>query len=111
MEGSNNHDLKVEMLLQGVRVSGLPTLILYWKGQVVASHSGMISKEELDSWLEVHLFSNDALDRRDVGKESLTTNEEMKTREKDGDNNVTEATSKRGFVSFTSLYGKDEYAL
>ena len=44
------------MLLQNVRVSGLPTLILYWRGKPVAMHSGVITEEELEDFLDKNLF-------------------------------------------------------
>uniref|UniRef100_A0A7S2M638 Thioredoxin domain-containing protein n=1 Tax=Skeletonema marinoi TaxID=267567 RepID=A0A7S2M638_9STRA len=113
VEGSNNQDLKVELLLQGVRVSGLPTLILYWEGEPVASHSGVISEEGLEDWLEVNLFSNNELNRQSVvGNDggAVTKTKEVNNNSEGTDEEIATA-PKRGFVSFASQYGKDDYAL
>lgn len=114
MEGSNNQDLKVEMLLQGVRVSGLPTLILYWRGEPVASHSGVISEDGLEDWLDVNLFSNHALDRGGSISRSGSSNDKTKKKEvneREGAGEEVGTAAKRGFVSFASQYGRDDYAL
>eukprot|EP00573_Skeletonema_grethae_P011430 CAMPEP_0201709750 /NCGR_PEP_ID=MMETSP0578-20130828/58268_1 /ASSEMBLY_ACC=CAM_ASM_000663 /TAXON_ID=267565 /ORGANISM="Skeletonema grethea, Strain CCMP 1804" /LENGTH=258 /DNA_ID=CAMNT_0048198741 /DNA_START=9 /DNA_END=786 /DNA_ORIENTATION=- len=109
VEGSNHQNLKVELLLKGVRVSGLPTLILFWRGEVVASHSGVISEEGLEDWLDVHLFSNDELlncESVDVG--SCEDEKQQQVNKRGGEEEVV---AKRGFVSFASQFGRDDYAL
>ena len=110
MEGSNNQDLKVEMLLQGVRVAGLPTLILYWRGEPVASHSGVILEEEMENWLDVNLFSNDKLDRSNYNGSVVTKQNEASEGAGEEEEEVA-AVAKRGFVSFASQHGRDDYAL
>ncbi|KAL7493495.1 hypothetical protein ACHAWT_006043, partial [Skeletonema menzelii] len=100
VEGSNHQNLKVELLLQGVRVSGLPTLMLFWRGQVVATHSGVISKEGLEDWLDGNF---------DVVATMRKNEEEVKKGEKE-EEDVT-ASKKRGFISFASQYGMDDYAI
>mmetsp|Transcript_27788 Transcript_27788/g.41836 ORF Transcript_27788/g.41836 Transcript_27788/m.41836 type:complete len:249 (-) Transcript_27788:153-899(-) len=114
VEGSNNQDLKMELLLQGVRVSGLPTLILYWKGEPVATHSGVISEEGLEHWLEVNLFSNGELNRQSVGSNdggAMTKKTKEVYNNSEGTDEEIATAPKRGFVSFASQYGKDDYAL
>lgn len=97
------------MLLQGVRVSGLPTLILYWRGKPVVSHSGVISESELEKWLDVHLFSNAALEKETT---IVTTTTNMVRGGDDKENKSDDSGGKRrGFVSFASQYGRDDYAL
>ena len=94
-------------------MSGLPTLILYWKGEPVASHSGVISEEGLEDWLEVNLFSNVELNRQSVvGNDggAVTKTKEVNNNSEGTDEEIATA-PKRGFVSFASQYGKDDYAL
>ena len=90
MEGTNNANLKVELLLQGIMVSALPTLILFDNGKPICTHSGVITDDELDAWLNEHHFS----------KPSSKKEEKEEVLE-----------SKKGFVSFTSQFGRDDYAL
>jgi len=96
-------------------VSGLPTLILYWKGEPVASHSGVISEEGLEDWLEVNLFSNGELNRQSVGSNdgggAMTKKKKEVNNNSQGTDEEIATTPKRGFVSFASQYGKDDYAL
>ena len=113
VEGPKNELLKVEMLLQNVRVSGLPTLILYWRGKPVAMHSGVITEEGLEDWLDKNLFSNGAL--VDEETDGSSNNDAITKKAKEdaaGDDEDSTATAgKRGFVSFASQYGRDDYAL
>jgi len=103
VEGDNNKDLKVEMLLQGVMVRGLPTLVLYNDGMPLATHSGVIKETELEEWLEDNLLSKIAeLDgpsnakRKNVGVQKEVVNDDATTK-------------KRGLVSFG--LEKDDYML
>ncbi len=81
----------------------------------MASHSGVISEANLEDWLDKNLFSNDALDRRGGGGGSsdenggATKKKEVSERVGEGDEAGTAA--KRGFISFASQYGRDDYAL
>ena len=93
VEGNNNANLKIELLLQGTRISGLPTLMLYLDGKQLASHSGMITQQGLEDWLDVNLFSKNL---------DSTTN--IKPTKDDTTSN------KRGFVSFAAS-GVDDYML
>jgi len=80
----------------------------------VASHSGVISEEGLEDWLEVNLFSNGELNRQSVGSNDdgaiAKKMKEVNNNSEGRDEEVATA-PKRGFVSFASQYGKDDYAL
>ncbi len=52
VEGENNENLKVEMLLQGVVVRGLPTLLLYGEGVPLATRTCAITEKDLKEWLD-----------------------------------------------------------
>lgn len=83
----------------------------------MASHSGVISEEGLEGWLDVNLFSNDELLKCEsvdvVG--SMTKNKEKQQQQvnkREGGGEVgEEVVAKRGFVSFASQFGRDDYAL
>lgn len=104
VEGKNNKNLKVEMLLQGVVVRGLPTLLLYGDGMPLATRSGAITEKDLSEWLDCNLASS--------GEDAMIT--EIQTRTGDNpkkqESNEVASVSKRGFVSFAS-FDKDEYTL
>jgi thioredoxin 1 len=110
VEGPKNELLKVEMLLQNVRVSGLPTLILYWRGKPVAMHSGVINEEGLEDFLDKNLFSNEALLVDGSSNDDAITKKAKEDAAGDDEDSTTTA-GKRGFVSFASQYGRDDYAL
>ena len=103
VEGGNNDNLKVELLLQGVMISGLPTLVLYNNGAPLATHSGVITEEGLEKWIDDNLFSR--IDEIGAGK---MDSEAEATKDSDGDDSGA-ATSKRGFVSFAPQ--TDDYML
>jgi len=112
VEGGNNKQLKIEMLLQGVMVRGLPTLLLYDDGKPLATHSGAITEEELESWLKEHLFSFSS------NQSSLNRGQENMPSKLGGDSKVEgesaridDEKKKRGFLSFDSQFGRDDYAL
>ena len=106
VEGENNKQLKVEMLLQGVMVRGLPTLLLYNEGKPLATHSGAITEEELEGWLEEHLFSQvDSAISGDSGARTKSTQPKMDITNND------DGCEKRGLVSFASQFGRDDYML
>ena len=71
-------------------MSALPTLILFNDGKPIGTHSGVITEDELEAWLDESLFSKPS------------------TKESIGEKEVE---SKRGFVSFASQFGRDDYAL
>lgn len=98
-------DLKVELLLQGVMVRGLPTLILYHNGKPLDTHSGAITEQGLENWLQDNLFSKiDKVEAEDI----QSTTSEMKKREEPKAEEKEEP-KKRGFVSFTAQI--DDYML
>jgi thioredoxin 1 len=101
VEGNNNNDLKVELLLQGVMVRGLPTLILYNGGEPVATHSGAITETGLEEWLD-----NNLLAKIDVTETNAIQNDGL-VEEKVGESSS--ITGQRGFVSFASQF--DDYSL
>ena len=98
VESGNNKDLKVELLLQGVMISGLPTLVIYHEGKPLKTHSGMITEEGLNEWLHEHLFSR------------MSNEAELKEREDPVRENDVTPIKKRGFVSLASS-GRDDYML
>lgn len=55
VEASENPNLKLELLLQNSMPQSLPCLLLFINGKVVKKHSGVITKEELDSLIETHV--------------------------------------------------------
>mmetsp|Transcript_54063 Transcript_54063/g.114820 ORF Transcript_54063/g.114820 Transcript_54063/m.114820 type:complete len:209 (+) Transcript_54063:255-881(+) len=108
VEGNNNKNLKVEMLLQGVMVRGLPTLVLYNNGNPLAIHSGVITETELEDWLNDSLFSKMVESESEVMQ--FTRNKLQEEEKKEADEKGANG-EKRGFVSFASRSGRDDYAL
>lgn len=102
VEGNNNKDLKVEMLLQGVVVRGLPTLLLYRDGMPLATRSGAITEKDLKEWLDCNLFSRTNAMEAD-GRTRTENNPEKQT------TNEVAIVKNRGFVSFA--FEQDGYAL
>jgi len=100
VEGDNNSNLKIELLLQGARISGLPTLMIYQDGKPLAQHSGMITQQGLEDWLDANLFSKNL---------DSTTN--IKPAKEGNATNDTTTDNKRGFVSFASGGIDDDYML
>ena len=98
MESDDSNNLKVEILLlmQGVRVSGLPSLLLYNNGTPLALHSGVITKVRLEELLEDNLFSK--MDKFEA-EAKFDSKEETK---KDGASKEVANDERRGFVSFTN---------
>lgn len=82
--GERIHEIRTDMMKQGMFVRKLPALILFHRGEIKASHSGLIGDEELESFLSEHL------------KEEVAS----------ADNG-----NERGRISFASTFGKDEYFL
>lgn len=101
VESGNNKNLKVELLLQGVMISGLPTLVIYHEGEPLKTHSGMITEEGLNEWLHEHLFSK---------MNDLTTNNEAELKEREDPVKENAPIKKRGFVSLASSE-RDDYML
>jgi thioredoxin-like negative regulator of GroEL len=93
VESKNTKSLKVEMLLQGVHVRGLPTLLLYNNGVPVATHSGAITEQDLYGWLDNNLAT--ISETKSVSKKEVE--------ERDAVNEVP-TSGKRGFVSFVDRY-------
>ena len=108
VEGNNNKNLKVEMLLQGVMVRGLPTLLLYNDGVPLASHSGAITESDLETWLEENFneLNNMKNSKQDGQKEQKEQNVSL---EENAETDEASSGGKRGFVSFA--FGRDDYAL
>ena len=109
MEATDTKNLKVEMLLQGVMVRGLPTLILYHDGKPLATHSGAITESDLNTWLQDNLFSQvdaitgDILDRSTEGSTATKRGQELDIKKEN------KAGTKRGFVSMASQFVGDDY--
>lgn len=85
VEAKGNSAVKVEFLLQGVMPSALPSLILFKNGSHLASHTGALTQDELDDFLESNLPKKEEK-RELVG-----------------------AGSAKGYISFGSM--RDSYAL
>ena len=85
VEGGNGREVKISMLMQKARIRKLPTLLLYHRGKIKATHSGLISYDELE------LFIADALHEK-VHEDDIEG-------------------AKRGKISFGSSMDKDDYAL
>ncbi len=96
VEGRNNKNLKIEMLLQGIVVRGLPTLILYVDGMPLATRTGAITEKDLMEWLDGTLASMDGQIRKVPNPKKHSPSEVSTVR-------------KRGFVSFA--LEKDDYTL
>lgn len=109
VEGGNNKNLKVEMLLGGVMVRGLPTLLIYNDGIPLASHSGVMTKAELEEWLEKQITKMDEL-TSELGKSTPANLKKKDTEEKDKAS-LGVTGSKKGFVSFASQFLVDDYAV
>lgn len=80
----------------------------------MAMHSGVITEEELENFLDKNLFSNEALLVDEETDDSSNNDAITKKAEGDGagdDEDGTATAGKRGFVSFASQYGRDDYAL
>ena len=81
--------MKFDLLTQKVVIRKLPTLLLCQNGKVLGTHSGLISYEELDSFIAGALRANG---ENDIHEEESS------------------ATS-RGKISFGSSLERDDYAL
>lgn len=55
VDGGNNKNTKLELLLQGVMPRALPSLILFREGKAIAKHQGVITDEGLDEFLEENI--------------------------------------------------------
>jgi thioredoxin-like negative regulator of GroEL len=111
VEDPNTKNLKVEMLLQGVMIRGLPTLVLYHDGKPLATHSGAITENELNAWLDEHLFSK--IDTFEAGQElgGEVAKKKVWDEKRSDTPGSKNASAKRGFVSMTSQFGSDDYML
>ena len=69
---------------------------------MVATHSGVISKEGLEDWLDGNF---------DVVAAMMKNQEEVKKGEEEEEEEDVTASKKRGFISFASQYGMDDYAI
>ena len=99
VESKNTKSLKVEMLLQGVLVRGLPTLLLYNNGVPVATHSGAITEQDLYGWLDNNLAT---ISETKSGNNNMEVSKK-EVEERDAVNEVP-TSGKRGFVSFVDRY-------
>jgi thioredoxin-related protein len=86
-EAKNAKTVKLELLMQKTIIRKLPTLVLYKNGKVLGTHSGLISYEELESFIADNLRENNM--ESDVDVESRN----------------------RGKISFGSSLERDDYAL
>ena len=87
VEDKNAKQVKFDLLMQKVLIRKLPTLVLFRNGKVLDTHSGLISYEELDSFIADALRENDNID---AGESSTTS---------------------RGKISIGSSFERDDYAL
>ena len=87
VEGKNAKQVKFDLLMQKVVIRKLPTLLLCQNGTVLGTRSGLISYEELNSFIADALY--DA--RENDEAESRATN--------------------KGKISFGSSLERDDYAL
>ena len=53
-----NPDVKIELLLQKVTPTSLPSLILFQKGKAIAVRNGVVTDEELKAFLVEHLTTD-----------------------------------------------------
>jgi thioredoxin 1 len=58
IEGSDNSDVKQELILQMVMPRSLPSLILFQDGKAIATRNGALTEEQLDDFLASQLFSH-----------------------------------------------------
>lgn len=65
VESGNNAKLKMEMLMQKVILSKLPSLILYQDGKPVGKKTGIVNDEELNQFLEEHIDSSGSTGKRE----------------------------------------------
>lgn len=89
VEDKNAKQVKFDLLTQKVVIRKLPTILLCQNGKVLGTHSGLISYEELDSFIADALRAN-------------------------GENDIHEEESSvtsRGKISFGSSLERDDYAL
>ncbi|KAL3903847.1 MAG: hypothetical protein SGARI_005196 [Bacillariaceae sp.] len=63
---SENDQVKVELLLQGVMPQALPALILMHKNEVLTTWKGVITPEQLDALLEKHIINSGASQEREL---------------------------------------------
>ena len=87
-------------------IKGLPTLILYYEGTPLATHSGMITESGLDEWLDNNLFSK----MNELNTMNNAANDEKLEQMKEDSMSEEVCGKQRGFVSFDSS-GKDDYML
>jgi thioredoxin 1 len=59
VEAKNNGGVKVEFLLSGVMPEALPSLILFRDGKHLATHTGALTQEQLNAFIEAHLKKNE----------------------------------------------------
>ncbi|GBD44912.1 Thioredoxin 2 [bacterium HR40] len=50
-------------LAESLRVTAVPTLLLYHRGQEVARHSGLLSRAALEAWIASHLGDGERMRR------------------------------------------------
>jgi hypothetical protein len=109
VESGHNTNLKLELLLQGVVVRGLPTLLLYDEGRLLASRSGAITQPELDAWLETGLSTRTEERRSGAGLARPATSARREDAEETERSGSGVAHGRKGFVSLASQV--DPYAL
>ena len=88
VEDKHAKQVKFDLLTQKVVIRKLPTILLCQNGRVLGTHSGLISYEELDSFIAETLRAN-------------------------GENGIheEESSATRGKISFGSSLERDDYAL
>jgi thioredoxin 1 len=56
---SQNNDVKVELMLQGVMPKSLPSLVLVYKNKAITTRNGVILDEQLDEFLRTNLLGKE----------------------------------------------------
>lgn len=88
VESENTSTLKMELLMDNVIVTKLPSLVLYENGKAIATRSGLINDEEMDEFLSSNLSNAKA--------ENKAKSRKLKT---------------GGKISFGAAFERDDYAL
>ena len=102
VEGDGTSGLRVELLLRGIRIEGLPTLLLFQDGKLLAENSGMITEDKLERFINTNIsylhFSSGPSEEKKTEIESMLSDELGRE-------------GRRGLVSMTSRFEEDDYML
>jgi len=102
VEADGTSGLRVELLLRGIRVEGLPTLLLFKDGKLLAENSGMITEDKLERFINTNIsylhFSSGPSEEKKTEIETMLSDESG-------------GAGRRGLVSMTSRFEGDDYML